>query len=82
MNNLHQYVWLNHYRNDLKKGDSSLCIIPSNYTVNLHDTYLQYFSSAKLIHTFQIEREHETVRYFNVYLLTGYRDNDEAHYKN
>ncbi len=79
MNDLHQYVWLNHYRNDLKKGDSSLCIIPSNYMVNLPDTYLEYFTSAKLLHTFPITREHATVRYFNVYLLKGYLDNDEAH---
>lgn len=79
MNDLHQYVWLNHYRNDLKKGDSSLCLIPSNYTVNMPGTYLQYFTSAELLHTFPITREHATVRYFNLYLLKDYRKNDEAH---
>ena len=79
MNDLHQYVWLNHYRNDLKKGDSTICIVPSNYMVSMPDTYLQYFSSVTLLHTFPIKREHATVRYFNVYLLTGYRANDEAH---
>jgi alkyl hydroperoxide reductase subunit AhpC len=79
INDLHHYAWLNHYKNDLQKGDSSLCIIPSNYSVNLSATYLKYFNSAQLLHIIFIRRMHTIVRYFKIYLLTGYRGNDETH---
>ena len=79
VNDLHQYVFLNHHKNDLKKGDSAICIIPSNYSVNLSSTYLNYFNSAQLIHIILSKRMHTIVRYFKVYLLSGYRGNDEAH---
>lgn len=79
MTDLHQYAWLNKYRHDLKKGDSAICIIPSNYPVDLSSTYLQYFSIAQHIYTFSSERMHTVARYFKVYLLKGYLANDEAH---
>ncbi len=79
INDLHHYVWLNLYRNDLKKGDSAICIIPSNYSVDLSSTYLNYFMSVQLIHIITSERMHTIVRYFKVYLLKGYLGNDEAH---
>lgn len=76
---LHQYVWLNQQRNNLKLGDSALCIVPSNYMIPMPDTYLPYFSTVRLLHTFQITREQAAVRYFNLYLLTGFKNTDEAH---
>ncbi|MDQ6757545.1 MAG: glycosyltransferase family 39 protein [Bacteroidota bacterium] len=79
MDDLHNYIWLNHYRNSLKKGDSAVCIVPSNYAVDLSTTYLTHFSAAKLIHIITSERGNLPVRYFNMYLLTGYMANDEAH---
>lgn len=76
---LHQYYWLNKTRNDLEKGESALCIIPTNNHVNMEQTYLQYFSSAELIQTFDCKRGGMLARKFEVYLLKGYLMNDEMH---
>ena len=75
---LHQYYWLNKNRPALMKGDSALCIIPSNYLANLDETYLLHFTSAERIHTFEGTRGGEVARYFYVYLLKDYLGNDEA----
>lgn len=79
MNDLHQYYWLNHYRNGINKGDSALCIIPSNYSAHVLANYLQYFNKAELLHNFPVMRGSNTVRYFNVFLLCCYKANDEMH---
>ncbi len=78
LNDLHQYVWLNHYGNELKKGDSAICIVPSNMPVNVAETYSKYFNSAELMHSIPSERQHTIVRHFNIYRLNGYKENDEA----
>ena len=78
---LHQYYWLNRSRPVLQKGDNAICILPSNNTVNMEETYLRNFKSAELLHTFENRRGGETARYFTVYLLKDYQMNDELHEK-
>jgi len=78
LNDLHQYVWLNHYRGALNPGDDALCIIPSNYYQDVNAAYGTYFQSATLLHTFTGTRGGTVTRYFSLYLLKGYKGNDEA----
>ena len=79
LTDLHQYFWLNKSRRDLQKGDSALCVIPSNYPVNMEETYMQHFASADLLHTFPVSRGGEIARYFKVYRLNDYQMNDQVH---
>ncbi len=74
---LHQYFWLNRDRATLKKGEDALCVVPSNYSVNLDESFLPYFAAAELVNTFENKRGGELVRYFDVYVLRGYKENDE-----
>lgn len=76
---LHQYYWLNKNRPSLHKGERALCIIPSNYPVNMDETYRPYFTSVELLHRFENRRGGSLARYFDVYLLTDYQMNDEMH---
>ncbi len=76
---LHQYVWLNQLRPPLKSGENALAIVPSNYQVNLADSYYQNFGSAELLKVFYSYRGGSMARYFTVYLLKDYQANDEAH---
>ncbi len=76
---LHQYVWLNQTRPPLKPGDNALLVVPSNYPVNLEESYYQSFRSAELLKVFYSYRGGSLARYFTVYLLTDYQANDEAH---
>lgn len=78
LNDLHQYVWLNHYRPALQPGGNALCIIPSNYPQDPAIAYGAHFQLIKLLHTFTETRGGSITRYFNVYLLGGYKANDEA----
>ncbi len=78
---LHQYVWLNQLRPALKLGDSALVIIPSNYYLDLEDSYYRNFHSAELVKVFYSYRGGSMARYFTVYLLKDYQANDEAHKK-
>jgi len=79
LTDLHQYYWLNRTRDDLKPGDEALIVIPSNYPVNWEETYLLYFDSVDLVHTFPIERGGKIARYFRVYKAMGYKGGDEVH---
>ncbi len=76
---LHQYYWLNRTRPILEKGESALCIIPTNNPSNMEYSYLRYFSSATLLKTFESKRGGELTRYFEVYLLKDYNREDEMH---
>ena len=78
VNDLHQFVWLNHANKWLTKGGDALCIVPSNYPDNPSVTYAQTFSSTQLLQTFSQTRSGHVVRYFKVYLLKGYLGGDEA----
>lgn len=78
---LHQYYWLNDTRPALKKGESALCIIPSNYQVIMEASYYRHFTSAQLVNVFYSYRGGRMARYFTVYLLEDYKENDEAHSK-
>ena len=78
INDLHQYVWLNHYRPALQQGGDALCIIPSNYYEDVQKSYGIYFDSIQPLHVFNCIRSNNVARYFNVYLLRGYKANDEA----
>ncbi len=78
MNDLHQYVWLNHYQQPLTLGQDALCIIPSNNAADPQLAYGVYFNSVQPLHQFTSFRSGKAVRYFNVYLLKGYKGNDEA----
>ncbi len=79
LTDLHQYYWLNKSRRNLLKGDSALCVIPSNYGVNMEETYLQHFGSVDLLHTFSVARGGEVARYFLVYRLNDYQESDQVH---
>jgi Dolichyl-phosphate-mannose-protein mannosyltransferase len=76
---LHQYNWLNLERPTLAPGDSALCIVPSNYPMILHESYYLNFTSIDLLRVFYSYRGGRMSRYFTVYLLKGYKGNDEAH---
>lgn len=75
---LHQYVWLNGYhKKQLLKNEDALCIVPTNYPINLSVTYQNFFSSAQLLHIFDQYRSGKLVRYFYVYLLKNYKGKTE-----
>ncbi|NOT75891.1 MAG: glycosyltransferase family 39 protein [Cyclobacteriaceae bacterium] len=76
---LHQYFWLNNDRPTLMKGEDALCVVPSNYSINLDEAFLPYFSSLELLETFENSRSGEVVRYFSVYKLKDYQMTDEMH---
>jgi hypothetical protein len=79
LNDLHNYPWLNRAGEDLHKGEDALIIIPSNYYTEAVQSYGPYFDSIKRIQTFTAKRNDKTTRYFEVFLATGFRANDEAH---
>ena len=76
---LHQYYWLNMKRPPLKRGENALCIVPSNYQVVLEETYYKNFASIELLNVFYSYRGGHMARYFTVYLLKDYQQNDEVH---
>lgn len=76
---VHQYAWLNRERPPLTKGDNALCIVPSNYPMVLDESYYKHFTSIEPLKVFYGYRNGRMTRYFNVYLLKGYKANDEAH---
>lgn len=78
VDDLHHYVWLNNYRPPLEPGDNALCIVPSNDPDNPYKTYSQTFQGVKFLQTFDQFRNGYLVRYFRIYLLTGYKGGDEA----
>ncbi|HWB28824.1 MAG TPA: glycosyltransferase family 39 protein [Chitinophagaceae bacterium] len=77
IDDLHHYAWLNYYRGALNVGDDALCIIPSNYYHDVSAVYGPYFQSVTPLHTFAGTRGGKTTRYFNIFLLKGYKGNDE-----
>lgn len=79
VNDLHHYLWLNHYRGGLAPGADALCIIPTNYYQDVNEAYGRYFQSVTPVHTFTGTRGGSVTRYFTVYLLKGYKANDEGH---
>lgn len=76
---VHQYAWLNLSRPPLKAGDAALCIVPSNYQMVLHETYYHQFESIELRKVFYQYRSGRMSRYFTVYLMKGYKADDEVH---
>lgn len=78
---IHQYAWLNQTRPPLREGDSALCIVPSNYPMVLDESYYKHFTSIETLKVFYNYRSGSMTRYFMVYLMKGYRANDEAHQK-
>lgn len=76
---IHQYSWLNLERPPLRRGDSALCIVPSNYPVNIHESYYKHFGSIELRKVFYSYRGGKMARYFTVYLMEDYLANDQAH---
>lgn len=76
---VHQYAWLNLERPPLKAGDAALCIVPSNYHMVLHESYYRQFESIELRKVFYQYRSGMMSRYFIVYLMKGYKADDEAH---
>lgn len=76
---VHQYAWLNMERPPLKVGDAALCIVPSNYHMVLHESYYRQFESIELRKVFYQYRSGRMSRYFIVYLMKGYKGDDEAH---
>jgi hypothetical protein len=78
---LHQYFWLNKSRPLLHKGDTALCIIPSNSLANMQESYLKYFATLEKLHVFENTRGGKVARYFYVFRLDNYQMDDEAHLK-
>jgi hypothetical protein len=78
LNDLHQFVWLNKYNPPFAAGQDALCIIPSNYNTDVQKAYGIYFDAVTPLKTFTVTRSSKTARYINVYLLKGYKANDEA----
>lgn len=76
---IHQYAFLNQERPLLKAGDNALCIVPSNYPVNLDQSYYHQFTSIDAQKIFYGYRNGRMTRYFTVYLMKGYNGSDEAH---
>lgn len=76
---IHQYTWLNLTRTPLKEGQSALCIVPSNYHMVLYESYYKHFESIKLHKVFYQYRSGRMSRYFIVYVMDGFKANDEAH---
>ena len=79
LQDLHNFVWLNKARTDLKPGEDALCIVPSNYTVDVTNVYGNTFSSVIRLHTFVAKRSGKTTRFFTLFLLKNYKPVDEAH---
>ena len=79
LTDLHNFAWLNHARTDLQNGETALCIVPSNYPINADDIYRSTFSSVINLHTFAVERNGKTARFFTVFLLQNYNGTDEVH---
>ena len=79
LNDLHNFAWLNHTGRDLKKGEDALCIVPSNYTIDMQIVYGNYFASIKPIHVFTEERGGKTSRFFTLFLLKNYKATDAVH---
>ena len=76
---LHQYYWLNSQRPELHKGDSALCIVPSNYPMILELSYYRDFNYIELLKIFYSYRSGHMARFFRVYLLKDYKMEDELH---
>lgn len=79
LDDLHNFAWLNKTGIDLKKGEDALCIVPSNYSINVENAYQHEFSSITKLHTFSVFRNGKTARFFTLYLLKNYQATDEAH---
>ncbi|WP_153798407.1 ArnT family glycosyltransferase [Foetidibacter luteolus] len=77
LTDLHHYAWLNEYRGKLPLTKQALCIVPSNYYQDVNSTYGLYFQKAVFLKRFAVNRAGKPARYFNVYLLDGYKGNDE-----
>ncbi len=82
LNDLHNFAWLNHTGRDLKKGEDALCIVPSNYNIDIQTVYGNYFASIKPIHVFMVKRNGKTSRFFTLFLLKNYKATDGAHTAN
>lgn len=79
LNNLHHYAWLNRYRGQLNNGADALCIVPSNYPIDMKEAYGSYYTSVLPLKIFVSRRGGKVARFFRVYLLKGYLANDEVH---
>ncbi len=79
LTDLHNFAWLNKTRNDLKKGDDALCIVPSNYNEDIAAVYANNFSFIQPIHVFTEQRSEKTTRLFTLFLLKNYNESDEVH---
>lgn len=77
INDLHHFAWLNEYKEKLKWGADVLCIIPSNYPVDISASYSTYFSSYKLLASFSQYRGGSVCRNFNIFLLKNYQKSKE-----
>jgi hypothetical protein len=79
LDDLHNFAWLNKARSDLKKGQDALCIVPSNYNLDVIAAYGNSFSSVQQLHVFKEQRSGKTTRFFTLFHLKNYAGNDQAH---
>lgn len=79
LNDLHNFAWLNKTGRDLKEGEDVLCIVPSNYPIDVAAEYQKQFLSVVPLQEFRGERGGKTTRFFIVYLLKHYQPTDEVH---
>lgn len=79
LNDLHNFAWLNKTQIDLKNGENALCIIPSNYNIDIDKIFGNTFSSITKLYVFTAKRNGKTTRFFSLYFLKNYIKNDEVH---
>lgn len=79
LDDLHNFAWLNKAKTDLQPGEDALCIVPSNYAIDVTASYKNFFSAINKVRTFTTERGGKTTRFFTVYFLQHYNPIDEVH---
>lgn len=73
LNNIHQYAWLNTYRNSLSLGQDAYYIAVSNYFDAPSPALINCFEKMDSVVTIPQYRQNIKVRNFYVYRLKGYK---------
>jgi hypothetical protein len=73
LNDLHHYSWMNEWR--IKKADmqNAWCVIPSNESYRITETYTPYYEKVNYLATIISMRSGKPSRSFTVYRLSGWK---------
>jgi 4-amino-4-deoxy-L-arabinose transferase-like glycosyltransferase len=74
LNDLHNYAWLNASRLKNEPLHDAYCIVPSNYSMDIRNTYSNSFESIDSVCSFAISRGGRPCKYFFVYRLRNFTD--------